>query len=212
MSGTSPGHGSDFDAERPSWEFVRRRHQTALTGTDGNGDDDNYATTNEKLARPVRLERTTLGSASRCSIQLSYGRAVFLRVGSESRIGPFGFGVSMTLTPGGESGIRTHGRFPYTRFPSVRLRPLGHLSENLLSRTAVPSCPLGMEGPRRAVGYREIWLGDTRSHEVPSAGPERADPPVYPTVTARAGLFSSLALKWGPCCPNRSRLHVSRCC
>jgi hypothetical protein len=31
---------------------------------------------------------------------------------------------------GGESGIRTHGRFPYTRFPSVRLQPLGHLSGN----------------------------------------------------------------------------------
>ena len=30
---------------------------------------------------------------------------------------------------GGESGIRTHGtRFPYTRFPSVLLKPLGHLS------------------------------------------------------------------------------------
>ena len=30
---------------------------------------------------------------------------------------------------GGESGIRTHGRgLPYTRFPVVHLRPLGHLS------------------------------------------------------------------------------------
>ena len=29
---------------------------------------------------------------------------------------------------GGESGIRTHGTFQYTRFPSVRLKPLGHLS------------------------------------------------------------------------------------
>ena len=29
---------------------------------------------------------------------------------------------------GGESGIRTHGTFRYTRFPSVRLQPLGHLS------------------------------------------------------------------------------------
>src|SRR5207249_6618176 len=30
---------------------------------------------------------------------------------------------------GGESGIRTHGtRLTYTRFPSVRLKPLGHLS------------------------------------------------------------------------------------
>jgi hypothetical protein len=32
-------------------------------------------------------------------------------------------------TGGGESGIRTHGTvLPYTRFPSVRLKPLGHLS------------------------------------------------------------------------------------
>ncbi len=29
---------------------------------------------------------------------------------------------------GGESGIRTHGTFRHTRFPSVRLKPLGHLS------------------------------------------------------------------------------------
>ena len=28
----------------------------------------------------------------------------------------------------GEGGIRTHGTLPYTRFPSVRLKPLGHLS------------------------------------------------------------------------------------
>ena len=30
---------------------------------------------------------------------------------------------------GGEGGIRTLGRLPYTRFPSVRIRPLCHLSE-----------------------------------------------------------------------------------
>jgi hypothetical protein len=29
---------------------------------------------------------------------------------------------------GGQSGIRTHGRLPYTRFPSVLLKPLRHLS------------------------------------------------------------------------------------
>ena len=29
---------------------------------------------------------------------------------------------------GGEGGIRTLGRLPYTRFPSVRIRPLCHLS------------------------------------------------------------------------------------
>ena len=33
---------------------------------------------------------------------------------------------------GGESGIRTHGTFQYTRFPSVRLKPLGHLSGSFL--------------------------------------------------------------------------------
>ena len=33
---------------------------------------------------------------------------------------------------GGESGIRTHGTLlTYTRFPSVRLKPLGHLSAAL---------------------------------------------------------------------------------
>ena len=29
---------------------------------------------------------------------------------------------------GGEGGIRTHGRLPFTRFPSVPIRPLSHLS------------------------------------------------------------------------------------
>src|SRR5204863_7391668 len=29
---------------------------------------------------------------------------------------------------GGEGGIRTRGTLPYTRFPVVHLRPLGHLS------------------------------------------------------------------------------------
>src|ERR1700723_2047589 len=32
---------------------------------------------------------------------------------------------------GGESGIRTHGTLRYTRFPSVRLKPLGHLSRSI---------------------------------------------------------------------------------
>lgn len=37
-------------------------------------------------------------------------------------------GLRKTSENGGECGIRTHGRLPYTRFPSVRLRPLGQLS------------------------------------------------------------------------------------
>lgn len=40
---------------------------------------------------------------------------------------------------GGESGIRTHGTLlTYTRFPSVRLKPLGHLSVPLILQTKSP--------------------------------------------------------------------------
>ena len=35
------------------------------------------------------------------------------------------------LIYGGESEIRTHGTLRYTRFPSVRLKPLGHLSRSV---------------------------------------------------------------------------------
>jgi hypothetical protein len=39
---------------------------------------------------------------------------------------------------GGESGIRTHGTLRYTRFPSVRLKPLGHLSHSVSGASAAP--------------------------------------------------------------------------
>ena len=39
-------------------------------------------------------------------------------------------GLNMREMTGGKGGIRTHGTFPYTRFPSVLLKPLGHLSIN----------------------------------------------------------------------------------
>src|SRR3989344_8464766 len=35
---------------------------------------------------------------------------------------------SKPRTKSGEGEIRTRGEFPHTRFPSVRLKPLGHLS------------------------------------------------------------------------------------
>ena len=37
---------------------------------------------------------------------------------------------TLTGMDGGERGIRTPGKFPYTRFPSVHLKPLGHLSNS----------------------------------------------------------------------------------
>ncbi len=47
---------------------------------------------------------------------------------------------------GGEGGIRTLDTLPYTHFPGVRLRPLGHLSVGAefstgLGNTAVRSNP-----------------------------------------------------------------------
>ena len=46
-------------------------------------------------------------------------------------VGPgFGFGF------GGEGGIRTLDTLPYTHFPGVRLRPLGHLSVGAQCSTA----------------------------------------------------------------------------
>ncbi len=53
---------------------------------------------------------------------------------------------------GGESGIRTHGTFRYTRFPSVRLKPLGHLSGSLVLLSGGglrPRCRASSEGSAR---------------------------------------------------------------
>ena len=38
---------------------------------------------------------------------------------------------------GGEGGIRTLDTLPYTHFPGVRLRPLGHLSVGAKSTTGL---------------------------------------------------------------------------
>ena len=42
-----------------------------------------------------------------------------------------GFREPVFSSNGGERGIRTLGTLPYTRFPGVLLRPLGHLSVSL---------------------------------------------------------------------------------
>ena len=57
---------------------------------------------------------------------------------------------------GGESGIRTHGTYQYTRFPSVRLKPLGHLSQidcldRCLSSVTVRIASPGGEGGIRTL-------------------------------------------------------------
>ena len=50
---------------------------------------------------------------------------------------------------GGEGGIRTHGEFPHTRFPSVPIRPLSHSSR--LQHPEVPQ--------RKLTRYRESSPG-----------------------------------------------------
>ena len=52
---------------------------------------------------------------------------------SKSKKGPFGPFSNF----GGEGGIRTLDTLPYTHFPGVRLRPLGHLSVAAESSTGL---------------------------------------------------------------------------
>ena len=82
---------------------------------------------------------------------------------------------------GGESGIRTHGRLPYTRFPSVRLRPLGHLSGCHLP--TAPGHPVGMgsgsgdDGPEATA---------TRPTAIPGSPPLGLRP-IFVSPLARGG-------------------------
>ena len=84
------------------------------------------------------------------------------------------------LEPGGESGIRTHGRLPYTRFPSVRLRPLGHLSRNRSSPAKASHALCGLP----AVGYRELGSSDTRDQRL--IGDRPGDPEICIPVASPA--------------------------
>src|SRR5512137_2611213 len=70
---------------------------------------------------------------------------------------------------GGESGIRTHdGLLTHTHFPGVRLRPLGHLSDE----AAIISGPSNEKGPRRAAGLRTATAGRQRAR-VSTVSPRR---------------------------------------
>jgi hypothetical protein len=60
---------------------------------------------------------------------------------------------------GGEGGIRTLGDLRHTRFPSVRLRPLGHLSEDPRTGRRLPYPVDGKGGKERAPkrSIKERW-------------------------------------------------------
>src|SRR3989454_11889365 len=73
---------------------------------------------------------------------------------------------------GGEGGIRTHDTFPYTRFPSVRLRPLGHLSYFLRWRkNPLRSAPHSSASTPLATSTRWFSLGSRRMSNSVSTAP-----------------------------------------
>ena len=73
-------------------------------------------------------------------------------------------GSSRNKCNGGERGIRTPDRgLAYTRFPSVRLKPLGHLSARVSQIVFAPGLRL-VSGEEKASGGREgIRTPDTVS-------------------------------------------------
>ncbi len=86
--------------------------------------------------------------------------------------------VLMHTIDGGETGIRTLDTLRYTRFPSVRLQPLGHLSKPVLhtnlfslTRSASPIVSSPTRAPARWYAvYRDVV--------------QRHDPAVVPTRRA----------------------------
>ena len=56
---------------------------------------------------------------------------------------------------GGEGGIRTLDTFPYTHFPGVRLRPLGHLTvrARMLPHDSANSSAGAVKNPRETTAY-----------------------------------------------------------
>gem|GEM_PF-2522148 len=52
-------------------------------------------------------------------------------LGKRLKINDLNKSIGLEMTFSREEGIRTPDTLPYTRFPSVRLKPLGHLSESV---------------------------------------------------------------------------------
>src|ERR1700760_4487182 len=68
---------------------------------------------------------------------------------------------------GGETGIRTLDTLRYTRFPSVRLQPLGHLSLACQTRTSLSEPAHLTEGPQANHPYRVGWKMASHSRQPP---------------------------------------------
>ena len=83
---------------------------------------------------------------------------------------------------GGGSGIRTHGEFPHTRFPSVPIRPLSHPS----SSTARRWCPGRTRLSCRPTRSRMWWSGPVQSESVNRVRAGRQQLSAEPLVCRRS--------------------------
>ena len=91
--------------------------------------------------------------------------------------------LANAVSGGGESGIRTHGTLPYTRFPSVRLKPLGHLSLNCPER-ALPSWfpPIRVTNPWAKSNWRRGRDSNPRTvarYTLSRGAPSATRPPLH---------------------------------
>src|SRR5947208_12634177 len=102
---------------------------------------------------------------------------------------------------GGEGGIRPHDTLPYTRFPSVRLRPLGHLSIISGGRLRLPPAPPRAYAgdPRDPSPARFVPRNPLPQRTRPVSGPLRSTQPPPATHETRLRPASSHATSPPPC-------------
>ena len=89
----------------------------------------------EQIAPPHRLAKKSPEGLSNKDVARRQGQYVQSRRPREHQDTDW---IQMELIDGGEGGIRTLDTLPYTHFPGVRLRPLGHLSVGAEFSTASP--------------------------------------------------------------------------
>ena len=125
----------------------------------------------EYLVLCVGADPSSLHFAARTKVGLMFGIAsIFLRYASNgcTPVGRTPYFAALRFEPtvpcsctctvrifgsvrwSGEGGIRTHGTLPYTRFPSVRLKPLGHLSMSSLPLNRTQRAPIYLPDPEIA--------------------------------------------------------------
>src|SRR5262249_23607536 len=114
---------------------------------------------------------------------------------------------------GGEGGIRTHGRgLPYTRFPGVLLRPLGHLSRTLarteLSKTFFRRLPQAAEEAAQQV--RAFYLENPAPHLDLVVEPRILDQIPQRAAKSRLGILGAEHQRLDPAVDQGAGTHGAR--